>query len=561
MSAESNHPFLERGRTSARLEWAGALLLVLAGLLPRVRDLCGPFDRSFEGFQASFFALGAIDYERLGFGAVGGYPVVNVDLDPARPETWNEYANHPPLVPWLAWAGMATLAPSGWSEAWREARPPHGVELPVRLPFLLFHVAGLVAFFWALRQGVGAREALLGLALLVVLPISAAYAHLVNYENPSLAFVCLGAGFAVRWMRNARGRDLAAFGACIAAAAAVTYAPVFFVPPLAVQAWRRRGFGAALRLGAVGLGAAAVPLGLHFVAARAALRSIGAETAPFESRALLLLLPLLDGSVPIVTWLAGNAERIAHYASLPLALLGAVGLLLAPLPRRAVSASAGSDAIRLGPPLAVGGALLLLAFYRHTAEDQTPFLLNLAPALAALGAAALEAAAPALARLRGGLAPLVVLTSALSLPAVLRTNELRREWRAPGAHGGPAGAEVADGPESELPDRIGRQIAEVLPAGTLGLYPHSLGLTPAAGFYAWRSLWPVDSSASGLEAVSGARANVPCSGFGLTEAYLIVPLVPPASAADSVAGLRERARASRPPDRETANWQAWRLAP
>ena len=64
-----------------------------------------------------------------------------------------------------------------------------------------------------------------------------------------------------------------------------------------------------------------------------------------------------------------------------------------------------------------------------------PFLLNIAPAFAVLGAAFLNGVSAPLYRLRGGIAPLVVATSLVALPALSRLDELRREWRMPGPMG------------------------------------------------------------------------------------------------------------------------------
>jgi len=113
------------------LERLGVLLILVAALVPRVRDLAAPFDREFEGFQGSCFAAFCVNYERLGVGRFGGYPTYCVDIpDEAAGETLDPalyvYANHPPLVPLAQWAVVKALAPDGWNDAWRSGDAPVG---------------------------------------------------------------------------------------------------------------------------------------------------------------------------------------------------------------------------------------------------------------------------------------------------------------------------------------------------------------------------------------------------------------------------------------------------
>jgi hypothetical protein len=160
--------------SAARLERLGVLLLLAVALVPRLRDVAAPFDREAEGAQAAFFAIAAVNHERLGLRHTGGYPVLNVDAtDPGRrgagapiaSRHWLFYTNHPPLVPLLAWAALEALGPRGWDTAWREHRAPAGIELPLRLPFLAAHLLFLWSLWWAARQSGGPRAALIALGL------------------------------------------------------------------------------------------------------------------------------------------------------------------------------------------------------------------------------------------------------------------------------------------------------------------------------------------------------------------------------------------------------------
>lgn len=541
----------------ARWEWLGALLLVLAALVPRVRDLRAGFDRSFEGFQGAFFAMAALNYERAGLDAFGGYPLVNLELDLARPATWYTYENHPPTVPLLAWASVRAAAPRGpdgeaWSESWRSARAPLGIEPALRAPFLALHVLGLFALWWCVRQGARASEALLALAILAALPISAAYGTLVNYENPSLAFVLLGVGCALRWLRNARRRALFGTAAWFAAAGAVTYAPAFFA--LALGAWalaragRRRG-GAVLL---AALGGALVPLLVHGWLAHAALESIGKSSMPLAGRALLLWGPMFERDTAPWHWLALQLERCAEHFTWPVLLAAALGACMLALRalarRRAGAAHEAARELSAAVPLACGGVLVMLGFYRHTFDPQTPFLLNLAPGAAALAAVALERARTALGpRAARSAAPAVALAGMLVLPGVLRTNELRARWRAPGPLDEPAGTQ---GPEQALPRTEGARIAELIEPGAVGLYPEAAGLTVATSYYAWRTLLPLPQKAwSAALGLAGAPH------------YVLVPLRGEAARAPAVRALEAELRASGAPVRENSHWAAWPAPP
>ena len=537
------------------LERLGLALLLLAAFVPRVRDWSGPFDREMEGFQGSCFATFCVNYERLGPGAHGGYPVFNIDLpdDPAiAPEV---YANHPPTVPLLCWATLKLLGPEGWDRAWREDRAPEGVEPLLRLPFLAFHLLGLVAFWWALRQAGGPRLALLGLAVLAMTPISTLYAKLINYENPSLALVCLGYGFHARYLRGLGRGNLLGLGLSFGAAAAVTFAPLFFVPPLVLQVLLRAGWRRALEVALVVGLAAAVPIAAHGVWVKLALS--GEDSQTVLQRAFELTAPLFSGEQPLGEWLRRQALRTSFFLSPTIlaAALGGLGwigwrALRSPRPDPAAP-------VQLAPPLLAGGACLMLLFYTHTYDGadvwggQTVFLLNLAPGAAAAAAALLDALARPLARLRGGIAPLVVATSLVGMPGLARTNEVRHRWREPGPRDDAA---QTSGPAAPLPDTLGRELAELLPAGSVGYYPRALGFNQAPAFYAWRTLVDVDVPSFGSR-----LGFVELLGLGDRPRYLILPVNPDPAVEAQAGEVRELLRSGGEPSARSAIWEVWRL--
>jgi hypothetical protein len=643
----------------ARLERAGVVLLLVAALVPRARDLFGPFDRELEGFQGACFAAFAVNYERLGLMRFAGYPTFNIDL-PSDPERSPYlYPNHPPLVPWLVWASAKCLGPEGWSEAWREGRAPQGVEWSMRLPFLALHLFGLWALWWAARQCGSAVLALCTLAIATVTPVSALYGTLINYENPCAPFLLLACGFHVRWLRRAapapgtpsgvdelgsepraqgavplgrtadRGavaqagslalpggsrRSLLAAAACTFAAGCVTFTPVFFLPGLVLHTSWHRGWRKALLEALVLSGAALLPLAIHAGWVRLALPRTASEG--LWQRVEVMLGPLFDGSLPLGEWLRRQGLRLSYFFTWPILAAAAIGLALALLriargsrkTARAIepspsAARAGLDAttqhaehalaephagldlptpvggasrepaepraISLSLPLLSGGTLMLLAFYRHTfdgagaRDGQTIYLLNLVPALALLAGTALSALHEPLLRLRGGIAPLVVLVGSLALPAIARTNQVRRDWREPGPlDPAPSTASVTSppspashrGPPIPLPTTTGRSIAAILPAGAVGIVPKGLSLTTATSFYAWRTIVGADEASWGL-----AMQRIDAI-FGLAGAprYVLIPKRPPEAARATVAAARAICAANTSMISETEDWELWR---
>lgn len=541
----------------ARLELGAVLLLVVAALVPRLFDASAPLDRGFDGEQGAFFTIGAINFERLGLRRTGGYPVLNVDLgdraDSAtrlwdRPQSWLSYANHPPSVALMAWASLNALAPADWNAAWREGHGPQGFELALRLPFLVLHVAALLSLWWAVREGHGARAGLLALALSTGLPVLVLYAGLANYENACLAFVLLGLGFYARWLRGGRRRDLAALALAFAAGGAVTWAPLFFAAALAAHALFSSRRARALAAAAVGTLCAALPLGLHTLWASAVLRRLGQPPAAPLERARELLAPLLDGSAPLSTWVGLQLGRLAQWCTWPMLVVAAAGLGVAVIRgRRRV---ADPERVQIALPLMLGGWLYLASFYQHTLDPQTPFLMMLAPGLAALGAVALDAAAPGLARLRAGLAPLVVLVSSLALIGIASTGALRHGLRAPA--GDTRGGRAA--PQLALPGETAAAVAQLLPRGALGLHPRALGLNLAVSLYAWRSLWPIAGPVD--PSVDAVAARV---GLEAAPRWLLVPDPPPLAVSGDLAALRTALVDVRPPDAVACGWSGWRL--
>jgi hypothetical protein len=199
--------------------------------------------------------------------------------------------------------------------------------------------------------------------------------------------------------------------------------------------------------------------------------------------------------------------------------------------------------------LALGAALYLLAFYRHTLEAQRPFQLLVAPAVAASAASALASLARPLLRLRAGIAPHVLLVGSLVLPGFLPLARLEHEFRAPGPADDP---QLSEGPELALPKNLGHAIAPLVPRGTVAFVPEALGTTPALAFYAWRNVLPAGD----------ARGTVPppfSSSRFLAGAprCLLLPDAPPAGAREEVDALRSAVEAA--PSMSNQGWKSYAL--
>ncbi len=561
----------------ARLEWLLALGLVLIGLALRVPDLARPFDRHFDGFQGAFFAIGAVNYERLGIAPTLGYPVADPLVDPERPATWYLYPNHPPTVGLLAWASMKALAPDGWQEAWRRDEPPVGVETSVRLPFFLAQILGLVGLVLALRATGARRAALWAGVFYAWAPITTLYGGLANYENPSLAPLLLGVAGLVAWARHGSKRGLALASICTLLSVSVTFAPVFFLPflcfwMLGINARRALIGGACL------VPASLLPLLVHGSLAARAGEIIGATPDTIAVRANKLLGPLLDGRISFGYWLGRQGHFMELGFGIALLLLAGLGLCfglaaalrpnrgdgapapLLPLPVPLLPAPLlPRAATGLALALTAGGALVLFGFFRHTAGSQDPFQLNLAPGLCAfagLGFAALLGArrAPAPARLAGcGLALAAALTA-----TQLHTSELRQLWRLPGPADDPS---LQTGNPAALPVHVGPELASLVPADSVVLHPDALGFSYAVNYYAWRNLMAVAPGAYPL-----LRAKQLEYGKDELPAYLVLPkrgsplLLEQSEALrrDLLAALAERG-GDATPTAENANWTVYRI--
>ncbi|MFT5285016.1 MAG: hypothetical protein ACI8TQ_001177 [Planctomycetota bacterium] len=555
------------------LEILGVILILIAAMVPRMRDFGEGFDREFDGAQGASFAIFAVNYERLGVGTHLGYPVHDVDLVEdmeANAKDITLYANHPPAVSLTIWLAAKLMGPAGWNEAWKADRAPEGLAPVMRMPFLLAHLGSLVLLYLVVRSVSNQRRAMIALAVMAAIPVSIIYATIVNYENPVLLFVLAAAFFHVRFLQRGKRADLIGFGLCALFGCATTFFHVFYLPGLTIQAFLRNK-RRAIQLAVSAIIGLLVPLVAHAVMSARSLANIDQSPSRLSNRINSMLEPLFDGSIPITQWASYQWERSMRYFSEPILIIAVIGVALALISRKSPQSSTGSESqssesnrpIELTIPLLSGGLLLMFVMYRHTADGwnggdgQVPFLMYLTPGVALAASLFFDKLSTPLAKLRGGIAPLVIAVSLVCVPGLERANELRRPIRAPGPRDDPA---LTTGPAMPLPSVMGREIAPVIPAGEFAICPLALGLTPAALYYSWRTIIPVDPEFPATTRL--ALAKIAARG---KDAWLLLPREQNGAIRTTSDQLFAIVKAAVPaadrdqPDYSNEHWMSWRL--
>jgi hypothetical protein len=577
--------------TSPRAKLALALILVLAIVLrfaaaPAPGGLSGGFDREMDGFQGSFFTLTSTNYARLGPGAAGGYPLINIEADPTAPKTWYVYANHPPTLALFFWLELELFGPDGWQTAPLEGNSPTSlapgsIERILRAPMMLASLASILALFWALRGAMGEREALLATLLYTALPLAVLDAGLVNYEPPSILCVLVAFGAAVRFLEGGRKRHLVLGASALALGTAQTFAPLFFAVPLCLfillHRLRHRSLLPAVRTTTIFAGAALLPILIHGIAARAALSELG-QVPHLTDRVNELFGPLTSGAVPFFSWLALQFTHLADASSELFRDVVLVGIVFAVIDLLAVPSPAAKSqatpeqlsrarAAAFALLLFTGGLSVLFFYYRHTADGflagtsvQTTFMLNVLPGACALAAIALFEIATTLGRVfqkgrpSAELSPLLrhgpnVLAASLTLLMLgdfaRATANTYTTWRAPDV-------------TRPLPLEVGTELHDLLPPHSVGLFPGSLGWTPAVSLYAWRSLLPVTAD---VESFQFTEARIAAAGLTTAPRYLLLPKEPRAEGAKQLEAFFHQMTpeiAAREPV-TSDHWRAWRL--
>jgi hypothetical protein len=265
--------------------------------------------------------------------------------------------------------------------------------------------------------------------------------------------------------------------------------------------------------------------------ARHVAERLGRSTSAPFTNAIDVVTPLSECSL----------QHVLDAFTLPMLFVAAVGVVLA-------LRSIATRPCNVAWPLTLGGVAYACACSGH--ESTAPLIL-LAPGLLAFAALSFEALAPRLAKLRAGLAPLVVAVSTLGLFGIQRTNELRYAARARDASESSTGAAA---PDIAMPDECGADIASLVPNGAFVVHPSTLALDLAVDLYAWRSTCPIASADD-----SRPDALAQQIGLGAAQRWLVMPNAPPPRAQAQCAELRAKLTHGRAADASNARWSAWRL--
>lgn len=442
---------MSRARTLAVLA-----ALLLAAALCGLHSIRRPLGRDFSGYQSSFFALSASQYDRHGLTRWNGYPALEEgspciggmdDLVQAHDAQGAAlvYRNHPPTAFWLGYLGIAATG--------GDFHSPERHRMAA-LAFLAAHLLTLLALWWWLAAPFGTGRALLGVLAAASTPIALHSGALPNLENPALPGVVFALGAWARWQDQPRARWLVCSALGLAVASSVTFAPLFFAGAMALATRNRRA-------GALLFGAALLPLLLHAWNAQ----PLGAlNTGSLSSRPIELLRPMLDGTLPPWRWLWIQLQHLAQSAGLPWLIVGLAGAWFAP--RRAL--------------LAVTGGMLLywLAFYRHTAEEQWQFQLWITPLIGLCAAAVLTR-----------LPQRTAWISAVALAVFGVFGALRMEARLQ-QHPLPA------------PEQSAQALRALVPEGATALLPEAAGKDLSYAYQSDRDLRPASHEAQGTRRAS-----------------------------------------------------------
>ncbi len=410
------------------------------------RGMSGPWGHGFDGFQGGAFASMARNADRIGLDTTGPYPVFNGEG--GRDTPLHYYANHPPTLTLLVTAAHRL---GGGSEAW------------IRAPFLAASLAAWLLVM-ALAHRLAGREAAVAAGLAAaLLPGWAEHATLINYEVLVMPFALA----AVLDSLKAEEGEVASWrpGLWLALGVCIDQGAFLLAPWMWLAAWHRRGFHLALRRAPALLLVPALPLMVHSWLASGL--PTPAPRAGMLDRAAMILSPLWTNEIPLPEWLRIQAGHIGLMATLPAAVLAAMGLWSGR--RRAEGAWL---------PLAGLAVTYPFLLYRHSGssvgDGQYPLWFYALPVIAlGLGmgwrAAADSGRTPA-AGLVAGVLVLVLLMGGRDLRSGRMAEPTEQAW--------------------------GEEVALATRPGDLVLVPAAWGWTPAVSYYARRTVIPTTDGPS-----------------------------------------------------------------
>ena len=195
-----------------RLLWPLLAILTLEGLLLTV-GLMEPFVGRHD-FCTAWVTSVARNHVRYGLTTTGLLMVTN---NAQVPSDWLWfYTSHPPLMPTF----VATLFTIVGVEPWA-----------ARLPFILFTLGSIVLVYLLGLQVGGRGVGLFAAFVFAVMPMTAYFGRVANFEPPTAFFILLAVLTYTAWQRTRRGSALIATAAAVAIAALIDW-PGYYLAAL-----------------------------------------------------------------------------------------------------------------------------------------------------------------------------------------------------------------------------------------------------------------------------------------------------------------------------------------
>ncbi|HRF94202.1 MAG TPA: glycosyltransferase family 39 protein [Aggregatilineales bacterium] len=151
------------------------VIVFLIGWAMLTRNLTTPWFGHHDG-NGVWVSAGVLNWHRYGFDELRGMVIIN--YDPATPDTYSYYPNHPPLAVWSI--GMTSLLAGIQS-----------TELIGRWTMACFTLISLAGLYVFTRRLLSQKIALYASLIYILTPMIAYYGRMPNHEAPALAFILL----------------------------------------------------------------------------------------------------------------------------------------------------------------------------------------------------------------------------------------------------------------------------------------------------------------------------------------------------------------------------------
>jgi 4-amino-4-deoxy-L-arabinose transferase-like glycosyltransferase len=195
-----------------RAMWPILAILTLAGLLLSL-DLTEPFVGHHD-FNTAWVTTIARNHLRYGLGTTGLLMVMNNAQVP--PDWLWFYTSHPPLLPTFVAPLFTIVGVEPWA---------------ARLPFILFTLGSIVLVYLLGRQVGGRGVGLFAAFVFAVMPMTAYFGRVANFEPPTAFFILLAVLTYTAWQRTRRSSALIATAAAVVVAALIDW-PGYYLAAL-----------------------------------------------------------------------------------------------------------------------------------------------------------------------------------------------------------------------------------------------------------------------------------------------------------------------------------------